>query len=103
MRFDVKAIGNDGSLTKVSLDAASAAEAGTLAASQGYSVLSVASCGMLGGLRGLGGGRQKFPLKLFSQELLALLESGLTVVEAMEVLAEKERQAATRETLTGII
>lgn len=103
MRFEVKALGNDGSLTVVSLDAVSAVEATRMAESQGYSVLSVASSGVLGGLRGIGGGRQKFPLKLFSQELLSLFESGLTVVEAMEVLAEKEKQASTRDTLNGII
>ena len=103
MRFEVKTLASDGSLTMLSLDAASAAEAGMLAENQGYAVLSVGSPGMFGGLKGRRGGRQNFPLKLFSQELLALLESGLTVVEALEVLSEKERQAATRDTLTGII
>lgn len=106
MRFEVKALGADGNLTVVSLDAASAAEAGTLAENQGYAVLSVTTPGLLGGLRafgGLRGGHHKFPLKLFSQELLALLESGLTVVEALEVLAEKERQQSTRDILIGII
>lgn len=100
MRFEVKALCSDGSLTVVSLDAASSAAAAELAARQGYAVLSVNAASMFGSVSG---GRQKFPLKLFSQELLALLESGLTVVEALEVLSEKERQAGTRDILTGII
>lgn len=97
MRFQVKALSGDGSLTMVSLEAPSAAEAEALARRQGYAVLSVAAASMLSARQ------QKFPLKLFSQELLALLESGLTVVEAMEVLAEKERHAATQDILGGII
>jgi len=100
MRFDVKVLAGDGSLSRLSLEAVSAAEAGRQAAQQGYAVLSVSGGGLLAGLKG---GRQKFPLKLFSQELLALLESGLTVVEALEVLAEKERQQGTRDILSGII
>lgn len=100
MRYEVKALAGDGSLARLSLEAASDTEAARLAEHQGYAVLAVSGSRSLSILRG---GRQKFPLKLFSQELLALLESGLTVVEALEVLAEKERQASTRELLGAII
>ena len=37
--------------------------------------------------------KQKFNVTLFSQELLALLESGLSLIESIEALAEKEQQA----------
>jgi len=43
--------------------------------------------------------RSRFPLALFAQELLALLEAGLTLVESIEALAEKESHGPTRATL----
>lgn len=45
--------------------------------------------------------RQAFPLALFSQELLALLDSGLNLVEAIDALAL--RQDHTRTVLQGIL
>ncbi|MDF0378846.1 type II secretion system F family protein [Methylophilus sp. YYY-1] len=45
--------------------------------------------------------RQAFPLALFSQELLALLDSGLNLVEAIDALAL--RQDHTRGVLQGIL
>ena len=49
--------------------------------------------------RGMGKA-QPFPLLLFSQELLALLEAGLTLVEAIETLAQKQADTETREVLS---
>jgi general secretion pathway protein F len=40
---------------------------------------------------------------LFSQELLALLEAGLSLVESLETLAEKEERPAIRKTLSQIV
>lgn len=50
-------------------------------------------------------GRQnkKFPLALFSQELLALLEAGLNLVEAIETLAEKEQGYEIKHTLDAML
>lgn len=45
--------------------------------------------------------REKFPLALFSQELLALLDSGLNLVEAIEALSL--RQDHTRAVLQNIL
>lgn len=45
--------------------------------------------------------REAFPLALFSQELLALLDSGLNLVEAVDALAL--RQDHTRQVLQGIL
>ena len=45
---------------------------------------------------------QAFNLSLFSQELLALLESGLSLIEAIEGLAEKEQQDHARAVLTRL-
>ena len=45
---------------------------------------------------------QTFHLSLFSQELLALLESGLSLIEAIEGLAEKEQHDHARAVLTRL-
>lgn len=99
MRFRVKALGMDGGVATLSLDARDADEASRLAECQGYAVLAVSGAPLFAGLTA---GKAAFPLKLFSQELLALLESGLTVVEGIEVLAEKERNPSVRATLEQI-
>ena len=46
---------------------------------------------------------RKFPLALFSQELLALLEAGLNLVEAIETLAEKEEGNQIKQTLDALL
>ena len=46
---------------------------------------------------------KKFPLALFSQELLALLEAGLNLVEAIETLAEKEQGNQIKHTLDALL
>jgi general secretion pathway protein F len=43
-----------------------------------------------------------FPLLLFSQELRALINAGLSVVEALDVLTRKETRAETRNILQQI-
>ena len=46
---------------------------------------------------------KKFPLMLFSQELLSLLDAGLNLVEAIETLAEKEQDAEIKHTLDQLL
>lgn len=47
--------------------------------------------------------RTRFSLMHFSQELLVLLEAGLTVVESVEALAEKEQHADTGRVLGRLL
>ncbi|WP_184415297.1 type II secretion system F family protein [Rhodocyclus tenuis] len=64
------------------------------AAEQGWAVLSISALiesGQEASLRG-----ERFPLLLFSQQLLALLESGLTLTEAITTLLAKEKSPSTR-------
>ena len=49
------------------------------------------------------GKNKPFPLSLFSQELLALLEAGLNLVEAIETLAEKEQRQEIKHTLDALL
>lgn len=44
-----------------------------------------------------------FPLQIFSQELNTLISAGLSLVEALEAIAEKESNAHTRNMVRGIL
>ena len=52
--------------------------------------------------RARGGGRN-FPLQLFSQELSVLLDAGITLLEALITLREKEANESVRVALDGVI
>jgi general secretion pathway protein F len=53
--------------------------------------------------RWLGGGRVNFSVLMFSQELLALLNAGLGIVESTEALYEKEADAARRQVFEKLL
>lgn len=53
--------------------------------------------------RWLGAGRVDFSVLLFSQELLALLNAGLGIVESTEALSEKETDAARRQVFEKLL
>lgn len=55
------------------------------------------------GKNGLLGKKAALSLVLFSQELLALLHAGLSIVEGLEALLEKEGQAATRSVFERLL
>lgn len=46
---------------------------------------------------------KRFPLNLFLQELIALLEAGLVVVEAVEALRESSRDGGTSLVLDTLV
>ena len=89
MRFELKAIGQDGRVEALDLEALDRGGAVQQAESRGYTVLSVRGrAALLGWRRG-----PRFPLSLFSQELLVLLQAGLPLVDSIETLAQKEKRA----------
>lgn len=90
MRYLLKAITQDGRVESVSFQAADEASAVQQLEGQGYTVLSVrARPALLAPWRAAGA---RFPVALFSQELLVLLNAGLPLVEAIETLAQKEKR-----------
>ncbi len=102
MQFNVHALDTQQQVVALSLEAASEAAARDIAQSRGLSVFSVE------------GKRQAFALPrltrsggfkpaLFSIELLALLEAGLNLVEAMQTLAEKEAAGERGQVLSGVL
>ncbi len=109
MQFQLQVQGAGAARRSVALDAASEAEAIRLAARHGWRVLAIAPGGGADGASGTAGMAgaatarpQPFPLLQFSQELLALLEAGLNLGEAMATLRNKEERPGARATLGAI-
>lgn len=99
MQYKLKAYRSPEGVTVLQLVAVDVADARQQAESMGYRVISMRRqfhwALELGGLKL----RQRFSVALFSQELLALLEAGLSLVESIDLLARKSRQAETTKIL----
>lgn len=98
MRFHVRAL-SAGQLITLELDALHADDAARQARSRGYEIVSAQPHQEKGRL----GGQKRFPLMLFSQELLALLKAGLGLIEALEGITEKEQRPEVRTTLQQVL
>ena len=100
MRFELKAIGLDGRVESLHLHGLDEASAVQQAQSRGYTVLAVRPrMGFSGALRG---SQDRFPVALFSQELLVLINAGLPLVDSIQTLAERERRSDFRALLDRI-
>ncbi len=95
MQFEIRGLKGAQGVVSVSVNAIDETSALALARAQGLAVLSVR------GRRGfaLPSLRKAFPLLLFAQELLALLAAGLSLVEVIETMIEKEQRPETRKLL----
>ncbi|MCB5190630.1 type II secretion system F family protein [Methylobacillus arboreus] len=98
MRYQVRAI-SGGRLVSLELEAQHADEAAAKARSQGYEVLTT-KAEQQGLLKAK---RTRFPLLLFSQELLSLLKAGLGLVESLEGIVEKEQRPEIAQILKGVL
>ena len=97
MQYEVKAVKPAFGVTALVLEAASEGDARAMAAAQGFALLDVRarSASLFK--------RQRFPLLMFSQELIALLDAGLGLIEALQALAEKHQNAGAREVLQQVL
>lgn len=97
MNFAIRALGPRGVQT-LHIDAASHEEAARQMASRNLRPLSIEAvekhAWQIGIARLTSKGSASFDLLLFSQELLALLEAGLTLTESLAALQERERRPA---------
>jgi general secretion pathway protein F len=100
MQFAVRTLAPDMRIASLLVDAPSEADARRQVEARGLFVSSIEAAGTPL-LRRRGGG--KLALVLFSQELLALLTAGLSIVEALEALLEKEALDATRGVLERLL
>jgi general secretion pathway protein F len=83
----------------IAVEAASEADAVRIAARNGWRVLAVARPRMATAKHS----KQEFPLLQFSQELLALLEAGLNLTEAISTLHNKELRPSAKATIGAIL
>lgn len=101
MQFEVKVLRGNAGLMSVLLDASDARDAEAQAGAQGYTVIAARARRQWLALpqwRNSG-----FPLVQFSQELVALLQAGLSLIEGLEALNEKEERPEVKKTLSQII
>jgi general secretion pathway protein F len=98
MQFDVRTLSPEMVIGHLVVDGRDEADARRQVEARGLYVSSIAP--VRGGRRGRG---KSLSLLLFSQELLALLNAGLGVVEALEALLEKEAAPATRTVLERLL
>lgn len=100
MEFEVKAFKRSGSVVALTVVGADEADVRAQAQRMGYGVLAARR---KDAWRPRLLPEDKFPLALFNQELLALLQAGLTVVEAVEGLAEKEQRPEGKRVLERVL
>lgn len=98
MEYQVKAL-RGGELVLLNVNAAHMDDASAQTKAKGYQPISISAKKMaIGAARS-----KKFPLVLFSQELLALLDAGLNLVESIETLAEKEQRSYVKNVLDALL
>lgn len=99
MRYLVTAVKGSNDLLTLEIDAADEASIGTHADLRGCTILEIKPLQF-----GLPRFKRtnKFPVLLFSRELLALLKAGLSLTEVIDLLVEKEQNAANRELLDSL-
>jgi general secretion pathway protein F len=100
MRFELRAITQEGRIESVECQAVDEQAARQQVEGRGYTVLAVRARRELATLWR---GGERFPLPLFSQELLVLLDAGLPLVESIETLAQKVRRDEFRGVLNRVV
>lgn len=106
MQFAVRTLAPDMSISNLVVDAVDALDARRQVEARGLYVSAIEPAGAsplasLAAFRRKGGG--KLSLVLFSQELLALLNAGLGIVEGLEALLEKEASPGARGVLERLL
>ena len=97
MQFRVKATDSGLGVIVCDVEALDEQDARRQVVAQGRDVIAISVLRQLGWT-----GRVRLPLVSFSVELVALLEAGLTLVEAIDTLTEKESNVAMRRGLEQI-
>jgi general secretion pathway protein F len=96
VRFRITTLDGGQGIAIQELDALDAADAHRQAVARGLRVVAVQAARLRISRRA------RLPLVAFSNELVALLEAGLSLVEAIDALTEKERDESIRHVLEGL-
>jgi general secretion pathway protein F len=105
MQYDVRTLSPDSLMSQITVDAHDEADARRQIEARGLYAAAIAPArgALLRGANFGKSGKSRLSLVLFSQELLALLTAGLSIVEALEALLEKEANDATRSILERLL
>lgn len=105
MQFDIRALSADHLMIQFTVDAPDEMEARRQVESRGLFAATITPMprSLLGPFRRSRSGSRNLSLLLFSQELWALLIAGLSIVESLEALLEKEADEFTRTVLTRLL
>src|SRR3974390_1550439 len=95
MRFRVTALDAGHAVSVHEIDALDESDVRRQAVARGLRVMAIDAAHFRRG------SRRRLALVPFSNELVALLEAGLSLVEAVDALTEKERDDAVRHLLEG--
>lgn len=100
MQFELKAYRDSDGIVSLQSSAPDQQTACQQAVQQGYAVLSVRAVrvGFLASNR-----QKKFDIALFVQELLALMEAGMGLVESLGLLVHRARQADVQDVLSRVL
>ncbi|MFZ6720317.1 type II secretion system F family protein [Undibacterium sp. Ji49W] len=98
MRYAVRAVGRDNRVHLLELEAMDADGASRAAVARQMTVLEVRPVSVQVQKRG-----KNFSLVLFTQELLALLQAGLGLIESLEALGEKDAQSETANIVARLL
>ncbi len=99
MQFKIKAFRVSDGVTLLQLAASDLADASRQVELKGYRVIAARRQWSWSVRLG---SRQRFSVALFSQELLALLEAGLSLVETLDILARKSRHAESKKIIATL-
>jgi general secretion pathway protein F len=100
MKYELKVIAASGTVSIMILEAVSVEDAKKQAKLKGLIAVSVKE--KQGSVLPLSKASAGFQLLFFSHELLLLLKAGLSLVESMETLTEKEQRPAVKSLLEGV-
>ena len=105
MQYDVRVLSSDNSVSRLVIDARDETDARRQVEARGLFAAAIEPARRSGmqAMLSKRSGAGSLQLVLFSQELLALLTAGLSIVEALEALLEKEANAASRTILTRLL
>lgn len=100
MQYEVRALSPDNQIVSLVIDAQDEADARAQTEARGLHATRIAA---VRSLSRPGGARGGISLVLFSQELLALLMAGLSIVEGLEALLERESGSRLRSVLARLL
>ncbi|MBN3766590.1 type II secretion system F family protein [Burkholderia sp. Ac-20365] len=103
MPYEVRALSPDNQIVALVIDAQDEDDARRQVEARGLHATQLRATRTLGTLRSAKASRGGISLVLFSQELLALLTAGLSIVEGLEALVEREGNARLRGILQRLL